>query len=240
MRPRFTNQQRQELLRLGLYLEQVKRLQSFLPSISAHLARPPPMGDVLEKLSDLAKASVRVERLYERISTLGTGASAEASTRLILAEEAVAGPDKLLEVLETASRITIRALNDLQRTQRTTRRDSAHLIRLIVKALEGGYAEYFACRGEPLPRFPIDVTRTREGRRKSSAGKKIPFASIADIVAEATGCGWSVDDAIRAYQRMTKPRVNLYRRRRHPRALSKRGVVTETLLVHVRGKQAPK
>jgi hypothetical protein len=173
------------------------------------------MQDVREKLTDFAKVLRRVETLYVRMSTSRAPGSPEAAARLNLAEDAVAqlhgrhrqpGEDILHDSLETATAIANYALDNLPRTRRSTRRDSAEFIQLIVKALQVGHGEHFVNEGKPMPAFTIAVTRN-----------KAPFLEIARIVSEASG-GWSVDDAIRAYRKKgtkAEQSVNLGRRKRH-------------------------
>jgi predicted DNA-binding protein len=197
MRWTFTDQQRNELLSLGLYPEQVQRLGQYLPSLGWRCASGPRMQEVRDRLSDLAKAMGRVEKLYLRMSVSRNTANQESCSRLYLAQEALkVGQDALEESLEAATNIVSRALDDLPRTRRSTRRDSAEFVRLIFKALAGGHADHFLNRGEPVPAFLIRVAR-----------KKKPFPEIARVVSEATG-HWSYDDAIRAY---LKPRPRITR-----------------------------
>jgi hypothetical protein len=215
MRRVFSAEQQRELLKLGLYREQVRRLQITLSSISWRCAPTVRMQDVREKLTDFAKALGRVETLYVRMSTSRALGSAEAATRLNLAEDAMAqlrgrhrqpGEDILHDSLETASDIVKYALNNLPRTRRSTRRDSAEFIRLIVKALHAGHGENFVSQEKPMPGFTIEVSR-----------KKAPFSDIARITSEASG-GWSSDDAIRAYLKQrgaTGQSVNRVRRKRY-------------------------
>jgi hypothetical protein len=147
------------------------------------------MQDVRDKLETLRKAQKRVEKLYERLSTPASAASGEAMNRLYLSQEALGHPlDSLHDSLETASSIVDRALVDLPRVRRSTRLNSVDVVLLILKALGLGHAEHFVNRREPMPAFLITVTR-----------KKKPFPQVAQIVSEASG-GWSVEDAIRAYQ----------------------------------------
>jgi hypothetical protein len=184
----FTEEQQKDLLALGLHPEQVQRLKLTLPSIGWRCARGPGMQDVRDKLSDLVKPLRRAEKLYVRLSTSRILASAEARERLYLAQETLkVGLDALHDSLESASKIVNRALDDLPRTRRSTRRNTAEFVRLIHKALAGGHAEHFVNRGKPMPPFLITVTRKRK-----------PFPEIARMVSEASG-GWGVDDAIRAY-----------------------------------------
>jgi hypothetical protein len=215
MRLAFSPEQQRELLKLGLYREQVLRLQLTLPSISWRCAPTVRMQDVREKLTDFAKALGRVETLYMRMSTSRTPGSAEVAARLNLAEDATAqlrgrprqpGEDILHDSLETATDIVNYALKDLPRTRRSTRRDSAEFIRLIVKALHAGHGEHFVNQGAPMPGFTIEISR-----------KKAPFPDIVCITSEASG-GWSSDDAIRAYLKQgaaTERSVNIGRRKRH-------------------------
>jgi hypothetical protein len=201
----FTDDQRRNLLQLGLFAEQVTRLESnTLQSIAWRMVRPPHMQDVREKLVDLTKALNRVERLYKRLSTTATAASAEVRSRLYMAQEALGfNPlmpeerDKLDDSLESATNIVRRALQDLPQVPRSTRRNSVQFVRLILEALHLGHVEHFRCSGygdtprepEHMPQFLIEVAR-----------KERPFPQVAEIVAEASG-GWSADDAIRAYLR---------------------------------------
>jgi hypothetical protein len=200
MRRSFTDDQRRELLGLGLYPEQVQRLETHaLQSISWRQARAPRMQDVRDKLTDLAKSLERVEKIYVRMSTSKLAASKEASARLQSAADDVCGDaDKLGESLETASKIANRALEWLSRTRRSTRRNTAYFVRLILHALALGHSDHFACTGygdtpfkEPMPPFLIRIAR-----------KKRPFPDIARIVSEATGC-WGADDAIKACLRQS-------------------------------------
>jgi hypothetical protein len=199
MRPKFSDEQRSELLSLGIYPEQVRRLEILaLPSISWRLVRPARMGEVRDKLAALVGSLAEVERLYVRISSM-PGAGSEALWRLYQAQEDLGFTsldqiDALHDSLQTATLIVTRALEDLPQQQRTRRRDSAEFVRLILKALQLGHAEHFDCAGfgdepskEPMPPFLIDVAR-----------KKKPFPQVAAIVSEASG-GWSADDAIEAY-----------------------------------------
>jgi hypothetical protein len=211
MRLVFSTEHQRELLKLGLYREQLLRLQMTLPSISWRCAPTVRMQDVREKLTDFSKALGRVETLYVRMSTSRAPGSAEAAARLNLAEDAIAqrlgrprqpGEDILHDSLETATNIVNYALKNLPRTRRSTRRDSAEFIRLIVKALHGGHGEHFKNQGKAMPGFNIEVSR-----------KKAPFPDIARITSEASG-GWSSDDAIRTYlkQGATERGVNVGRR----------------------------
>lgn len=199
MPPKFTAVQRCALLSLGIYPEQVHRLEILaLPSIFSRTIRPAPMQDVRDKLAKLAAALAEVERLYVRISST-PGASCEALWRLYQAQTdlgftALEQIDTLHDSLETATGIVNRALEDLPQVQRTGKRNSAEFVRLIYRALQLGHAEHFDCAGfgderakEPMPPFLIRVTRKRK-----------PFPQVAEIVSESTG-GWSVDDAIRRY-----------------------------------------
>jgi hypothetical protein len=192
----FTAEQRKELRELGLFPEQVRRLEAYsLQSISWRQTRPPRMQDVRERLTDLAKVVKRAERAYVRISTSKIAASQEANVRLLsAAEELLADSDKLGASLEAATNIVNEALEYLPPTRRSTRKNSAHFVTLIVKALELGHVEHFRCTGygegpsdERMPPFLIRVAR-----------KKKPFPGIARIVSDASG-GWSCEDAIRAY-----------------------------------------
>jgi hypothetical protein len=196
VRHSFTDDQRKELLNLGLHPEQLRRLETHaLQSISWRQTRAPRMWDVRDKLTDLAKSLERVEKIYIRMSTSKLAASKEASARLQSAADDVFGDaDKLGDSLEAASEIANRALGLLSRTRRSTRRNTVYFLRLILNALAFGHSEHFACSGygdtpfkEPMPPFLIRIAR-----------KKRPFPHIARIVSEATG-GWSVDDAIKVY-----------------------------------------
>ena len=207
MRPKFTVEQRSELLSLPIYPEQVHRLETYaLSSISWRLVRPPRMRDVREKLEHLATALERVERLYVRIST-SAGASAEASSRLYLAQEALGFShrnqvDTLHDSLETATKIVNRALADVPKKRRTTRQNSTEFVQRILDALMLGHVDHFRCSGfgdtplepAPMPGFLITVAR--------KAGL---FPEVARIVSEASG-GWSSDDAIRAYLKKARRR----------------------------------
>jgi hypothetical protein len=200
---KFTAEQRKELLRLRLYPEQVHRLELFLPSIGWRSARGPRMQDVREKLTRLAKALERVERLYVQLSTSRNLTSQEVSTRLYLAQEALkAGLDTLHDLLETATTIVNRAIDDLPDARRSTKRNTAEFVKLILKALALGHCEHFSNKVKPMPAFLIEVRR-----------KKKPFPDIAQIVAEASG-EWGVDDAIRTYLK-TKAHGKLVRQESH-------------------------
>jgi hypothetical protein len=194
----FTAEQRQELLvRLGVYPEQVRRLETHvLQSIWWRQVRPPRMQDVRERLADLAKALRRVETLYVRMSVSKIAASQEANARLqSAADDLLADADKLGESLETATNIVNRALEYFSPTRRSTRKDSAYFVRLILKALQLGHAEHFDCTGygdTPPSRDPMRPFLICVGRKRK------PFAEIARIVSEATG-EWSSDDAIKSY-----------------------------------------
>ena len=196
MRRTFTVDQQQELLELGLYHEQVRRLEAYaLPSISWRQARPPRMQDVRDRLTALAKPLRQVEKLYVRMSTSKIAASQEASARLQSASDnLLADGDKLHDSLETATTIVNHALELLSPTRRSTKKNSAYFVHLILNALAQGHVEHFECSGygdapsrEPMPPFPIRVTR-----------KKRPFPQVARIVSEASG-KWSSEDAIRTY-----------------------------------------
>ena len=188
MRWTFTDQQRSELLSLGLYPEQVQRLGQYLPSLGWRSTSRPRMQEVRERLFDLTRALERVEKQYLRMSVSRNPANRESCSRLYLAQEALKlGQDALEESLEVATNIVNRALDDLPRTRRSTRRDSAEFVRLILKALEGGHADHFVNRGKPIPAFLIRVAR-----------KKKPFPDVARVVSEATG-QWSSDDAIKSF-----------------------------------------
>jgi hypothetical protein len=195
MRCAFTDEQRQELLGL-VYPEQLKRLEAYaLPSISWRQTRPPGMRAVRERLTELAKTLGCVENIYVRMSTSKIPAAQEASARLLSASDnLLTDPDRLGESLETASTIVNHALECLPPTRRSTRKNSAEFVRLILKALQLGHAEHFHCAGygdtpsiEPMPPFLIRVGRKRK-----------PFADVVRIVSEATG-EWSSDDAIKSY-----------------------------------------
>jgi hypothetical protein len=213
IRPAFSDEQQRELLKLGMYFEQILRLQVTLSSVAWRCAPTVRMQDVREKLTDFAKALRRVETLYVRMSTSRNFGNAEAAARLNLAEDETAqlrgrhrqpGEDILHDSLETASDIASYALKNLPRTRRSTRRNSAEFIGLIVNALQGGHGEHFVNQGEPMPGFTIEVSR-----------KKAPFPDIVRITSEASG-GWSSDDAIRAYLKQGAPENhdNLRRRKR--------------------------
>jgi hypothetical protein len=197
----FTAGQRDELLALGIYPEQVRRLEAdALERIFWRQGPLPRMQDVRDQLDNLAKPLDRLEKHYVRISTSKLAASQEANARLQTAADDLLGDaDKLGESLETATKIVNRALELLSPTRRSTRKNTAHFVRLILHALELGYTEHFDCTGygdtpskEPMPAFPIQVGR-----------KKKPFCEIVRVVSEASG-EWSADDAIRAYLK-TKP-----------------------------------
>lgn len=188
MRWTFTAEQRKELLELELYPEQVHRLELYLPSFGWRCAAGSRMQDVRDKLTEMASPLRQLKRLYLRMSMSKNPASQETSSRLYLAQETLrAGMDTLHDSLEAATNIVNRALEDLPRTRRSTRRNSREFVRMILKALQGGHAEHFVNKGQPMPPFLIRVTRRRK-----------PFPDIARIVSEASG-GWSSDDAIRAY-----------------------------------------
>lgn len=190
MRWKFTAEQREELLKLGLYPEQVHRLELYLPSIGWRCAPGPRMQDVREKLKEMAKPLGRIEKLYLRMCTSKNPASQEASTRLYLAQEELSvGIDMLHDSLEAATNIVNLALKNLAPERRSTRRNSVEFVRMILKALHGGHGEHFSNKGKPMPAFAIDVARKRK-----------PFPDIARIMSEASG-GWSSDEAIRAYLR---------------------------------------
>lgn len=232
-RPQFTPVQRDQLLQLGLFREQIQLLQSHLPSIVWRQVPSPRMQDVRDKLTKLAKLLGNVESLYGKLCT-GKGAAAEAYNRLYLAQDslrqdflreppeeermctvnvdgsvhAVPAPnpyenhDVLHDSLQTATTIVNRALTDLPKTRRSTRRNSADHVRQIRKALELGHGQRFQKQGEVMPPFLIKVARNG------------PFVEIVRIVSDSTG-GWSVDDAIRAYlhwEREEKARGNQPRR----------------------------
>lgn len=198
----FTVEQRQELLGLGLFPEQVEVLENdALQSISWRQRPAPRMADVRETLAEFAEALGRVEQLDGQIYMLGTPARVEAASRIDMAQEALGLDslqpndwDKFHDSLKLATKIVQRALKDLPNAQRRWRLDYPLFMRRIMGALERGHAEHFNCisRGdapsiEPMPAFRIRVAR-----------KRPPFPRVAEIVAEASG-GWSVDDAIRAY-----------------------------------------
>jgi hypothetical protein len=210
MRHQFTDEQRQELIDLDLYPEQLQRLEtSALQSISWRQTPAPRMQDVRDRLTDLEKALKRAETLYIRMSTSKGGASQEANARLqSAADDLFADADELGESLETAAGIVNRALEWLSPARRSTRRDTAYFVRLILHALEVGHSDHFDCRGfgdtavqAILPPFLIRVAR-----------KKKPFADVVRIVSNASG-GWSADDAIRAYLRLPRDKVEMSERR---------------------------
>jgi hypothetical protein len=216
-RPKFSAAQRQELLTLGLFPEQVTRLElNALPSISWRLRRPPRMEDVRACLTELVDALDHVERLYLRISTPKNKACAETATRLYQAQEALFEPanlderDKLHDSLEAATSIVRRAFEDLppKGTRRSTQRDSSQFVRLILWALQEGHGWHFVNQSKPMTAFTIEVAR-----------KKPPFPQIAEIVAEASG-RWSADDAIKVYLRAPREKsetleARLRYRKRH-------------------------
>jgi hypothetical protein len=185
---RLTDEQRQELQALGLFPEQVHRLELIRPSIAWRVHRGQTMTEVRDKLADLVSALAKVERLYIRISTAGTGPCAEASSRLYLAEEALGtGPDKLIESLDTAANIVNRALTDLPRTEGRHSYRGAQLVELIMRALQSGHGEHYVNQGKPMPAFEILAARKRE-----------PFPSIVRILFESAG-GPNPDEAIKKY-----------------------------------------
>jgi hypothetical protein len=197
----FTAGQRQELLGLGIYPEQVRRLESdALERIYWRQAPPPRMQDVRDRLRDLAKPLNRLEKLYVRMSMSKIAASQEVSARLqTVSDDLFGDADKLGESLETATSIVNRALELLSPARRSTRKNSPHFVRLILHALQLGHTERFDCAGygdtpskEPMPPFLIQVGRKRK-----------PFCDVVRVLSEASG-GWSADDAIRAYLK-TKP-----------------------------------
>jgi hypothetical protein len=164
MRSTFNAEQRRELLALGLYREQVQRLEVHaLQSISWRRTRAPRMQDVRDRLTGLATALRRVEKLYVRMSTSKVGASQEANARLqSAADDLLADPDKLGDSLETATNIVNRALEWLSPTRRSTRRNTAYFVQLIVHALQLGHSDHFDCTGygdtplkEPMPPSPV-------------------------------------------------------------------------------------
>jgi hypothetical protein len=190
MRWQFTVDQQRELLKLGLYPEQVHRLGLYLPSIGWRCAPGPRMQDVRDKLTELAKLLERTRKLYVRMFTSKILSSQEASSRLYLAQEELNREiDAFQDSLETSSTIVDHALSSLLPVRRSTRKNTAQFVSFIVKALQAGHGEHFVNLNEPMPPFLIEVAR-----------KKQPFPEIARIVSEASG-GWGFDDAIRAYLR---------------------------------------
>jgi hypothetical protein len=196
-RPQFTEDQRRELLKLGLFREQVQRLETLaLLSISWRQRRAPRMQDVRDKLSELATRLTLIEKAYVRMSTSKRGACQEASARLqSAAYDLLADADKLAESLETATNIVARALELLDRGRRSTRLNTEEFVRLIYDALSGGHGEHFVKNGQPILAFLIRPSR-----------KKKPFPDVVRIVSEASG-GWSPDDAIRAYLKQRRGRL---------------------------------
>lgn len=209
----FTADERKQLLDLGLFPEQVARLESnALKSIGWRQARPPTMTQVRETLIDLQKPLRCLTRVYLKMSTSRTAGNAEALGRIYMAQEALGFDplkpeerDKLHDSLETATEIVQRALEDLPQSQRRGRSCGAEFIRLIHHALKFGHTDHFRCKGygdtgpesQPMPAFMIRVTRTRKANHRKRRG--IPFGEIAFLVSQASG-EWSSDDAIRAYQ----------------------------------------
>jgi hypothetical protein len=186
-RPEFTAHQRAELTALGLYPEQVQRLEESLAGIISYMRPRPRMQDVRDKLEDLVKPAKILEKRYARLMRSREPASGQARTLLDFAQEHLGHTDwrTLRNCLLTAAEIITEARSSVSQNRRSVFRPRAYLIQSILRALELGYAEHF---NKAAPRFRMVVTR-----------KKKPFPDIVLIVAHASG-GWSSEDAIRDYQ----------------------------------------
>jgi hypothetical protein len=188
--PKFTADQRQGLLNLGLYQEQTEVLDETLTTICSLLARGGRIGDVRGRIHDLAKALNRAKSLFKSISSSRIDGAPEAYSRLLIAEHDLrVGTGALARSIEEANRIADYARANFPLRIFRIRGPTAFCVHKILWALQIGHCEHFSNRGEPVPPFGIRVTR-----------KRAPFPDIVRIVSEASG-GWSADDAIRAYPR---------------------------------------
>jgi len=165
---KFSDAAEKMLLDLGLFPSQIRQLERMaLPSIRWRIHPSPPMSNVREKLSDLSRFLDKAERAYVRLSAPTSPASAEALTRLYVAQERLDVPtDTLHDSLQQATHIVRRALLDVPSAQRRRRRADGEFIRLILKALELGHVEHHRCVGygekpsrKGMPPFEILVSR---------------------------------------------------------------------------------
>jgi hypothetical protein len=200
----FNDGQQADLLNQGLFLTQIKQLEKVVPAIRERRKKPIPSSRVKEELLKLKKALTVIEKMPQR------PAGSEALTRLSHAQMLTQMPTQnprqtvtlqiFLEAANATKALVDDAISGLPkyrgRIQRSSPRlnGSGEIITLIVGALQRGHAEH--CRDlvdrKHLPAF--DIQAKRHNNR---------FTCIVGIVSDVTG-GWSLDEAIRAYQNNLK------------------------------------
>lgn len=203
--PRFTDNQRQQLQRLGLLPQQIETLEASLPLSRILLKNPAPMAEVREELRDLHKAIKKVQKATAKISEGTTPARKEAYWRLQwaateLEREKITIVDlvgleftKPLDWLEIGHKFTENALDNLPKQQRRKQADSRPIERIDKALLEG----FTKAHKPPFPPYTLKVS--------SSDGST--FRQIVGICYEAMGqehC--DPERAIKNYLRITKHR----------------------------------
>ncbi len=200
----FSPSQRDELKRLGVDAEQLKRLQLALRIIKAYTAAPATLCDVRNPLDDLTKAAARTAKLLNSLSQapVHDDAMTEAKGRLMLAIYEVV-PDfselTLAQLQSAACLIRDAASHALQEIPRQqSRHKSAHVypIKYIDDALLLGFtASQNANKEGPWPPYPF----------KPSASPTSKFRQIVGVCYEAAGAPSNDPErAIKSYMRVRR------------------------------------
>ena len=180
--PTFTEEQKEPLSRLGLFDQQIKAVESVLPTVQALLGQAAPLTDVREPIESLGKAlasaSLAIAHLCPAYNN--TSAKQEARLRLQLADfhlnRNMNGEtlDTAAQSLATTAKVVERALQHLPRDQRRHRANP-----LPIATIERALLESCDLKLHTGKRFPPFL--------KPSASEASPFREIIEICYAAAG-----------------------------------------------------
>jgi hypothetical protein len=233
----FTEQQRNDLKKLGLFDEQIEAINNVLPLCKSSLNETPAKDAVRKKIRELEKSIDEVQTAISQFLGDSSAAGEEAIKRVTLANiEFNRGLDSALNsnVLETHLHRTFPVLSILRSAlqtlsredQRRFRPSSPFAIQLLEEALRHGWVKHQPSGRLVNPYFNWEVSRTKR-----------PFPEIARIFYEAIGQeDKDIERPIKAYLSFTK---NQTARRRQGQGIIS-GSVDEKKLPPKSGRQPNK
>jgi hypothetical protein len=208
---KFSAQQRDALVQLGLFPEQIELLEQLLPECAFAVRKQPPRTELDSKLQAIERPLMRAREAFATLRRQQSAAAGEALLRIRLVDPAPlddgarSGDDALERAIDRALTVLSIAQNPKRAGQQRHKRAALFPTGKIAAVLQEGFRRHYESNGSAPPRYTLRVSRSGE------------FREIVSICYEAIGePDTDPDRAIRAY--LERERVGtdqLFTRRSH-------------------------